>query len=92
MSTFYNTTNESPEQVVLYNQSNEKQDDIVLRTIKKFKTFTSSEIYRKYPIMNTPLTSIRRSINTLKNRGLIVETGNRKKGMFGRSELEYKLV
>jgi hypothetical protein len=87
---YYNTTNES--NVTEYLKISQKQDDIVLRTIEQFKTFTCSEIYKKYPIMNTPITSIRRSVNTLKKKGVIVETGNKRKGLYGRNELEYKLA
>lgn len=90
---YYNTTQESPDQVKLYNVSNEKQDDIVLRTIKKLnKPFSCSQIYKAYPIMNTPLTSLRRSVNTLKKRGIIKETGIKVKGIYNRAETQYQLI
>jgi hypothetical protein len=89
---YYNTTSEAPEQVQIFKTSNNKQDEIVLNIIKSLnKPFSASQIYKRYPVANVPITSIRRSINTLKNTDLISETGERVKGMFGRSELQYNL-
>lgn len=42
--------------------------------------------------MNTPVTSIRRSLNTLKRQNFIEETGNMVKGLFDRPERELKKV
>ena len=42
--------------------------------------------------MNTPITSIRRALNTLKRQGVIVETGNKVNGLYNRPELELKFV
>ena len=90
---YHNTVNEPREQAKLYQDKTEKQDTIVKRVIAKLnKPFSAKDIYTNYPVMNTPITSIRRSINTLKNQGLIEETGERVKGLFGRSELQYTTV
>lgn len=90
---YFNTTQETPNTVQEYLNVSNNQKDIVLRTIRRLgKTFSASVVMKNYPVMNTPITSIRRAINTLKNDGVIQETGNRVTGIYGRSELEYKLV
>lgn len=90
---YYNTTKETSEQVKMFSDKNTKQDEIVLSIINDLKRpFSAKDIYKRYPIANTPITSIRRSINTLKDKlGLIQETGERVTGLFGRSELQYTL-
>ena len=93
---YFNTTNESKESVKAYKKINAKQDTKVLDIIKtERKPFSASLIYKKYlhkHVMKAcPITSVRRSVNTLKNLGYIVETGNRVPGMYGRSELEYRI-
>lgn len=88
---YFNTTNENPQQVEIFNINNRKQDDLVLDIIKKLKVFSAKDIYNKYPIANTPITSIRRSINTHKRLNVIIETGHKVKGIYDRNELQYKL-
>lgn len=57
---------------------------------KKQQVFSASSIFKKYP-KKILLTSLRRSLNTLLNEEKIVETGERVKGLYGRSEKQYKL-
>ena len=97
METYYNTTGENKETVKTYRKINTKQDKRVLDIIKnERKPFSASLIWRKhlhkYLMKTCPITSIRRSINTLKNLGYITETGNRVPGMYGRNENEYRLL
>lgn len=94
---YHNTTNENKETVKTYRKLNAKQDKRVLDIISnERKPFSASLIWKKYIHLHVtkacPITSIRRSINTLKNYDYIVETGNRVEGMYGRSELEYRLL
>ena len=95
--TYYNTTKENKEAVKRYTDINNGQDVKVLDIIKnERKPFSASIIWKRYihkHILNTcPITSIRRSINTLKKSGYITETGNRVLGMYGRDEREYRLI
>ena len=91
---YYNTTHETKNQVDLFTKINGGQDKRVLEILKQFETFSASQVWQKYLYsyfkQGTPLTSIRRSLNTLKKSGYIVETGERVKGIYGRSELQYK--
>lgn len=63
------------------------QDEIIRNIINKYKgSFSPKQVYKDYPIMNTPITSIRRALNTLKKDGFIKETGEVVEGLFGRAE------
>ena len=74
--TYYNTNNESTENKKVSEKKTMKQDDIILSLFKETKTFTPSKIWQQFPT-KAPLTSVRRSINTLKSNGKIIETGNK---------------
>jgi hypothetical protein len=94
---YYNTTNETKETVKKFRKINDGQDTLILGIIIGLKKpFSASLIYKEYPpkyvAISVPLTSIRRSINTLKNLGYIEETGKRVMGLYGRSELQYRLT
>ena len=99
--TYFNTTNETPEQVKKFTKINNGQDKIILMIVRNLeKPFSSSLIWKEFisikgcgniKIKQSPLTSIRRSINTLKNLGYIEETGKRVMGLYGHTELQYKL-
>ena len=88
---FYNTTDESTEQTLFYTKKTKKQEILVFEIATALKTFSVSDIYKKYPIAATPITSIRRSINTLKNRFKIQETGKKRTSIYGRAEIEYTI-
>lgn len=94
MKTYFNTTKESENQVDLFSKINDGQDKRVLEIVKEMKVFSASKVWQSYihkhVMKSCPLTSIRRSINTLKKCGYIHETGNRVKGLYGRNELEYR--
>ena len=95
--TYFNTTNETEAKVIEYRKINNGQDKKVLKIIRELnKPFSASQIWIEYEPHYTrvgaPLTSIRRSINTLKNAGYIQETGKRVQGIYGRNELQYKLI
>lgn len=96
-TSYYNTTNENKESVKTYKKINAKQDTKVLDIIKnENKPFSASLIYKKYlhkHVMKAcPITSVRRSITTLKKLGYITKTGNRVMGMYKRTELEWRLL
>ena len=89
--TYFNTTKEA--NVKPYIEKNRTQNEIIKGIIQSYKRpFSPKDVYRDYPIMNTPITSIRRALNTLKKQGVIVETGNKVNGLYNRPELELKFV
>ena len=98
---YYNTTNENKDNEIKFRNINNGQDKKVLAIIKEQKKpFSASLVFNEFGKKNgvwevwdnTPITSIRRSINTLKNAGYIEETGKRVEGIYGRNELQYKLI
>jgi len=94
--TYYNTVGET-EQLDLFTRINKGQDRLILAIIKwRDKVFSAKDIFnfcKNQRVQKAPLmTSIRRSINTLKRAGYIRPTGERVPGLYGRSELQYKLV
>jgi hypothetical protein len=97
---YYNTTNETKETVKKFKKKNSGQDKNILQLITaknkiSYKyTFSPKSIYQEYKLCygkSILIGSIRRSINTLKNLELIEETGKRVQGLYGRTELQYKL-
>ena len=100
---YYNTTKETPDQVKKFTKINNGQDKKVLSIIRKLdKPFSASLVFLEFSKHggrweiwdNTPITSIRRSITTLKqlDNPPIEETGKRVMGLYGRTELQYKLI
>lgn len=97
---YFNTTSEK-EQLITFKEKASKQDDIIKSFFKKNpdKEVIASEVWiSSFNSSGTPLTSVRRSINTLFNRGIIErvldESGNPLKikcHLFGRKVFVYKL-
>lgn len=97
MKNYFNTTKENKETVSKYIDINNGQDSKILEIIKNLnKPFSASLIWKRYihchVLKACPITSIRRSINTLKTEGYICKTGNKVAGMYGRNEIEYRLI
>jgi len=88
---YYNTTNETGKPLKVYVEKARTQDQIIKGIINALEgNFSFRDIYKAYPIQNTPHTSLRRSLDTLKKEGYIVETGNMVMGIFSRKERELK--
>ena len=91
---FYNTTGLKNIELASVRDKAAKQDDII------------REVFERYPMMELtpfdvesvlkdngvryPITSIRRSINTLTGKGALKKTDNRKKGLYGRDNYLWK--
>lgn len=88
---YYNTTNES-EKLKEFRQKTVGQDLTVLNMVLEKVQFSPSEIFLNYPDASTPITSIRRSLNTLMNKGFITKLDSKVKGIYGRPESQYKTV
>lgn len=85
--TYWNTTHQKGKDLKKSQQKARTQDEIIKGIINKYKgSFSPKNVYKDYPIMNTPITSIRRALNTLKSSGFIKETGEQVEGLFGRKE------
>lgn len=90
--TYYNTTQESGQLLLDYTAKAENQDYLVLKVFRRLqKPLSPSEVWAyltgsmEIP-MDTPITSIRRSITNLTGRMELRKTGEKGKGRYGRNE------
>lgn len=92
---YHNTTNEVGSNLVSYDFTAQKQSDAVLDLFKIWKRLSPSHCHLKYISggkVNTPLTSIRRSITDLTKEGKLEMTSEKMKGSYGRNEYIWKIV
>lgn len=89
---FYNTTGETGQMLIRFRETAKNQDKLVLAVFKSSETpLTPSQVW-KILINNrsiheaTPLTSIRRSINTLTGRMELRKLTKKRLGPMGRPE------
>lgn len=90
---FFNTTNEVDPQLNVFCKKAESQDELVEELFNEnpLQTYTPSEVWQTLIERGlnekTPLTSIRRSMNTLtKDDVLVMLEWKTKKGYYGRPE------
>tara|TARA_Y100000817_G_C16813086_1_gene525150 strand:- start:638 stop:982 length:345 start_codon:yes stop_codon:yes gene_type:complete len=94
---FYNTTNEKKPELVEAWCRTAKQDTLVMDIFLNnpnqiFNPFEVQEhIINKFG-RNFPITSIRRSINTLTKDNILVKTDEKKKGKYGKSNYCWTLA
>jgi|TARA_R100001594_G_scaffold117968_1_gene153222 precorrin-3B methylase len=89
---YYNTNNESGEELIESRSKAKTQDDIILdifNTWRQSDGLTPSEIEEiliHHHDKNWPLTSIRRSISTLTNSGKLTKTNELRGGKYNKNE------
>lgn len=81
---YFNTNNLSGKELKSRNKKAETQDNIILNFFKgnPTKRFTPEEVLKE-TLLNAPLTSIRRSITNLTNKGSLVKTDIKVNGSYG---------
>jgi hypothetical protein len=91
---FFNTTNERGKKLVKNVLKAQAQDEIILSYFKKKKALPLSptQVWNALFTINTPITSVRRAINTLTKRNLLVKTNIKRIGNYGREEYCWKLL
>ena len=92
MKTYYNTTGEPDAEVKKFRKINQGQDKEILYVCGVISFDISASnlfvlLQHRYPI-----TSIRRSLNTLEACGKLRKSGRKQPGMYGRNETIYELV
>lgn len=94
---FYNTTGETGQLLMDFKEAARNQDRLVLAVFKASTTpLTPSQVWKilinnKSIHQATPLTSIRRSINTLTGRMELVKLNKKRPGPMGRPEGYWEL-
>jgi len=93
---YYNTTNVRDKERAFYMNQAKTQDEFILQLFKQhdYQHLTPTQVlnmcegYGK----NWPITSIRRSLNTLSNSNSIIKLPTTSLSMYGRPEHRYKLA
>jgi len=82
---FYDTVGIKKEDLKRLRESNKSQNDRILEFLKTYPTPRTAEEIHKLVFGNskTPLTSVRRALSTLKDRGDVVKLEQTKPGKYG---------
>ena len=92
MKTFYNTTNIKGEELKVSKEKAIKQDVLIYNQLPQNTEFSAWTILTNLKLpLNTPITSVRRALNSLEAQGKIEKFGKRK-GALGKTENTYKLI
>lgn len=95
---FYNTTNETGQLLIGFRQAAKSQDQLVLELYQQAgKALAASEVEailknKKLISVDTPITSIRRSINTLTGEMKLMKTELKHDGPLGRKEYKWTIL
>lgn len=94
---FYNTIQADSRQTSLFEVKAITQGVKILQFFKSYPNheFTAEEIHEiVFPLNhhNIPITSIRRAMTNLANKGKLVKTGNKRRGNFGKPINTWKLA
>jgi hypothetical protein len=90
---YYNTTNESGDQLQAFKKKTETQANKILEFFKDQPAveYGASSIHLALFGHDTPITSVRRSITNLVDNGKLEYSGRMRKGNYGRNEKLIKL-
>lgn len=92
MNTFYNTTNIKGEEFIKSQEKALSQTQLIFNHLAINTEFSAWTIHSSGILHhNTPITSIRRALNTLEKQGKIERVG-RVIGLLGKPEFTYKLI
>lgn len=94
---YYNTAHLQREDLNRRWAQAKRQEDLVFLIMQKFEYLTASEVLAKYvrcthhgkSLANTPITSIRRALNSLAKEGKVVKTFNTKVSDVGHGHPEH---
>ena len=91
---YYNTTGLKGIELSSIKDKAAKQDDIIREIFEKYPLIELTPFDVESVLLDNgvkyPITSIRRSINTLTSKGTLKKTDNRKKGLYGRDNYLWK--
>ena len=92
-SSYHNTLAHEGDKLRNYEQKALSQDERILAVFTDWNIvdFTPSEM-RRYALTGSPLTSVRRSMNTLTKQGKLIKTDEQRMGPYGRPETVWRLA
>ena len=94
---YYNTTNEVGQDLQENKDKALTQEQMILNKVRVSTEMdgdftTSASVIASLGIFQkTPITSIRRAVTNLVNKGDLIYTGDKRSGMYGRNESIFKL-
>jgi hypothetical protein len=93
LSIFYNTTHMTEDELRIRRVSANRQNQMILKFFQDnpMGFFTPFEVQLYTNLERTPITSIRRAINTLTDAGLLIKTDKLRQGDFGAMNHTWKL-
>tara|TARA_R110002020_G_scaffold128392_5_gene287793 strand:- start:2338 stop:2628 length:291 start_codon:yes stop_codon:yes gene_type:complete len=80
---YYNTNKERGSELRSSRAKVNKQENVILNVFNNNVKLSPEEVLR-FSGLNAPLTSIRRAITNLTDKGLLKKTGTMKKGSYGK--------
>jgi hypothetical protein len=83
---FFNTIDAKGEELKRYRDNAGKQEKRVLELFSVYRTLSPSSLLAVYRDSSVPLTSLRRAITTLTNKGFLIKTDRLTKGNYGMNE------
>ena len=89
---YHNSTNLNGRELFENIKNAANQEEIVAEIFRKRGKLSASEVYNIYPVKSVPITSIRRAMSNLKNKGIIRKTEQKKTGIYGKPEYLYEYV
>ena len=89
---FYNTTNQKGEILKTSRKQAKAQEDVIYEYFKRNhqKIYTPFNIQRALALTHTPITSIRRAITNLTDKGYLIKTTTQQIGEFGKPNYCWK--
>jgi len=90
--TYYNTTKESPRALARYRENAKTQEETILRFFQKnpARSFTPYEVHRALGL-RAPITSVRRAMTNLADKGFLDRTKETRPGEYDRSNYCWRL-
>ena len=95
---YFNTTNQTGNKLIAeWNNADTQEKRIMGIFLTKRSLMTAPQVHGRYielypELSNTPLTSIRRGITVLTNKGKLIKTGELAVGYYGKLNYKYKLA
>jgi hypothetical protein len=93
-TSYHNTNNEHGAVLQRSEQKAQTQEEIILAFFMRNagKAYTPEEVHRAVNLPMVPITSIRRAISNLTNRGHLVKTQEQRTGAYGKMIACWRLV
>jgi Fe2+ or Zn2+ uptake regulation protein len=88
---YFNTTRESGAALRKSQEVCGRQESIIAGLFQDYRALSPSQVHKLYPDKGTPLTSIRRAISVLTDKGILIKTESKMQGEYGKPEYIWKL-